>query len=93
MQESQSTGATHGRLLNDREAAQTLGVGERVFSDMVAAADWLPQPIILGPRLRRWDCGELLEAVRTRAPRGAGRAPEPAQLVRARNRRSKAAGG
>jgi predicted DNA-binding transcriptional regulator AlpA len=70
------------RLLNDREAAEMLGVGDRTFADIIGQP-WMPQPIILGARLRRWDADELLEALRTRAPRG-GKAPMPEQLRRAK---------
>lgn len=79
------------RLLSDRDAAKVLGIGERTFADLVASADWLPIPIVLGPRLRRWDADELIEAARTRAPRGS-KGQEPAQLRRARIERMKAGG-
>lgn len=79
------------RLLSDREAAEVFGIGERTFCAWLAeGAAWLPEPINLGPRLRRWDLDELLLAVRTRAPRGKV-ADEPAQLRRARIERIKAA--
>lgn len=78
------------RLLSDREAAAVFGIGERTFCAWLAeGAAWLPEPINLGPRLRRWDLDELLLAVRTRAPRGKV-ADEPAQLRRARIERIKA---
>lgn len=78
------------RLLSDREAAEVFGVGERTFCTWLAeGAAWLPEPLNLGPRLRRWDLDELLQAVRTRAPRGKV-ADEPAQLRRARIERIKA---
>lgn len=79
------------RLLSDRDAAQVLGVGDRTFASLVASADWMPAPISLGPRLRRWDADELIEAARTRAPRGS-KGQEPAQLRRARIDRMKAGG-
>lgn len=79
------------RLLSDREAAKVLGVGDRTFADLIASAEWLPAPIVFGPRLRRWDVDELLEAARTKAPRGA-KGGEPAQLRRARIERMKATG-
>jgi predicted DNA-binding transcriptional regulator AlpA len=79
------------RLLTDREAAQVCGVGDRTYAELIATADWLPEPIVLGPRLRRWDLDELLEALRTRAPRGT-KGSEPAQLRRARIERLKAGG-
>ena len=88
---AESAAHTLRRLLNDREAAQTLGVGERTFAELIASADWLPQPINLGPRLRRWDADELLCAARTKAPRGA-KNDQPAQLRRAQIERMKAGG-
>lgn len=89
---NESTAAPRRLLLSDREAATALGVGSRTFAEMIATADWLPAPIVFGPRLRRWDAEELLSAARTRAPRG-DRRGEPAQLARARIERMKAAGG
>lgn len=79
------------RLLSDREAARVLGVGDRTFAELIANANWLPTPIVFGPRLRRWDADELLQAARTKAPRGA-KGAEPAQLRRARIERMKATG-
>jgi predicted DNA-binding transcriptional regulator AlpA len=70
------------QLLNDQQAADLMGVGARSFADLIGQP-WMPQPIILGARLRRWDADELLEALRTRAPRG-GKAEMPAQLRRAK---------
>lgn len=81
------------RLLSDREAAQVLGVGFRTFCELLATADWLPTPIVFGPKLRRWDVDELLQAARTKAPREArGVRPQPAELRRARIERMKATG-
>lgn len=86
----ESAAQTLRRLLSDREAAAVVGVGERTYADWVAqGVPWLPEPINLGPRLRRWDLDELLQAVRTRAPRGKA-VEEPAQLRRARIERLKA---
>lgn len=89
--EKSSANQAPRRLLTDRQAAAMLGVGDRTFADMVASAEWLCTPIVLGPRLRRWDPDELMYAVRTRAPRG-GRSSEPAQLRRARIERMKSYG-
>lgn len=76
-------------LLSDAQARQLVNVGERTWAELVATADWLPAPITLGPRLRRWNRDELIEALRTRVPRG-NRGSEPAQLRRARIDRMKA---
>ena len=78
-------------LVDDHGAAKLLNIGFRTFLDLVASADWLPTSINLGRRLRRWDPVELLEAVRTRGPRGS-RSSEPAQLARARIERLKRQG-
>ena len=76
------------RLLSDREAAEVLGVGERTFCAWLATGvPWLPEPISLGPRLRRWDLEELVQAVRSRAPRGHV-GDEPTHLRRARAARA-----
>lgn len=84
--------STLRRLLNDRQARELVGVGERKWAEILAEKpDWLPLCIQLGPRLRRWDADELIEAIRTRAPRGT-KNPEPAQLRRARIDRMKAGG-
>ena len=75
-------------LLSDEQARRLIDVGARTWAELKATADWLPEPIILGPRLCRWDREELLHALRTRAPRGQ-RAAEPEQLRRARIERLK----
>ncbi len=78
-------------LLSVREAAALLGVGERRFHQLRVEADWLPPPLVLGPRCLRWDRDELIAAARTRAPRQAQRV-EPKSLLRARIERAKATG-
>lgn len=88
---AQTAAQTLRRLLSDREAARVLGVGDRTFAELIANANWLPTPIVFGPRLRRWDADELLQAARTKAPRGA-KGAEPAQLRRARIERMNATG-
>lgn len=75
-------------LLTDEQARALVNVGARSWATLVATADWLPVPIILGPRLRRWNREELLEALSTRAPRAAP-GPEPEQLRLAREARRK----
>ncbi|OYV00533.1 MAG: hypothetical protein CFE45_08735 [Burkholderiales bacterium PBB5] len=78
-------------LLTDEQAARyVLGVSPRTFSTLLTAA-WMPQPISLGPRLRRWHRGEL-EAAIANAPRQAKPGSEPAQLARARIDRMKRTG-
>lgn len=77
-------------LLTDRQAAAMMGVGERTFLDLIDEP-WMPLPIPLGPRLRKWSRAELLDALHNRAPRG-GKGREPAQLRRARIERMKSTG-
>lgn len=74
-------------LLTDVQARQLLNVGETTFLELIDEP-WMPQPIQLGPRLRRWPRDELLQAVTTRAPRS-GKSAEPAQLRRQRIERAK----
>lgn len=83
--------ATEPALLTDQQAAALLGVSERTFATFVATADWLPTPLALAKRLRRWHRGELMEALSRAAPRGQ-RGSEPEQLRRARIERQKASG-
>lgn len=75
-------------LLTDLEACSLLRIGQRTFAELLATADWMPKPVHLGPRLRRWVYAELLDAVRN-MPRK-DRQPEPAQLRRARIEKLKA---
>jgi predicted DNA-binding transcriptional regulator AlpA len=72
-------------LLPDVQAAAVIGVSVRKFHDL-RDEDWMPRPIVLGPRLLRWSRAEL-EAAIMAMPRAQGRS-EPAQLARARAARS-----
>jgi|JI10StandDraft_1071094.scaffolds.fasta_scaffold1390701_1 predicted DNA-binding transcriptional regulator AlpA len=72
-------------FFSDKQAAEFLGVGERTFADLIGQP-WMPAPIILGPRLRRWSRAELVKALTERAPRSDGKQPEPKQLARSRGR-------
>ena len=76
-------------LLSDEQARSLFGVGLRTWLELMGQA-WMPQPVTLGPRLRRWVRDELLHAVQS-MPRS-GRPPEPAQLRRARIERMKTEG-
>lgn len=79
-------------LLTDEQARTcVLNVGERTMADLIGEP-WMPTPIMLGPRLRRWPRDELLAAIAQRAPR-ASKGAEPAQLARARIERMKAGAG
>ena len=53
-------------LLNDRQAADLLGVGERTFLDMIASAEWLPVPIAAASVSSM--VGPMLPAMATRSP-------------------------
>lgn len=75
------------RMLNITQAARLLGVSVRTFHEL-RRRSIVPEPYRLGARGARWDRVELIESIRTRAPRGT--APEPAQLVAARRARAKA---
>lgn len=73
-------------LLDDEQAASTFGVSTRTFA-MLQAESWMPKPIVLGPRMRRWSRAEL-EAAVAAMPRMDGAVPEPLPLVKARAARS-----
>ena len=66
-------------LLNERQAAELLGVSVRKFHEL-RSESWMPLAIELGPRALRWRRDELLEAIATRAPRRTIRA-EPEHLA------------
>ena len=79
-------------LLTDEQAARDVfGVSPRTFAE-VLKEPWMPKPIQLGPRLRRWSRVEL-EAAIVNAPRQAQPGGEPAQLRRAKIERMKAGPG
>lgn len=78
-------------LLNDEQAAACLGVSVRKFHDL-RAHDWMPRPVVLGPRLLRWIRSELERAAVELIPRQAAGAGEPTQLLRARIERAKRTG-
>ncbi len=76
-------------LLTDEQAArEVLGISPRTFAEVMKES-WMPRPIQLGPRLRRWSRLELEAAIQN-APRQAEPASEPAQLRRAKIDRMKA---
>ena len=79
-------GALPRRLWSSRDYAEFLGVGERTFHELESSGV-LADPVILGPRLKRYvpsECqARLLEFPRQRAA-------EPSQLRRARIDRMKA---
>jgi len=70
-------------LLTEAESAALLCVGVRKFHQLRKTAEWLPQPIALGPRCLRWSRAELLAALAERAPRVTVQA-EPAHLQQSR---------
>jgi len=76
-------------LVDDDGAAAFFGVAKRTFGTFMDAP-WMPKPIVLGPRLRRWSLDELRAAVAS-MPRQTGRA-QPESLVRAKIERMKSTG-
>lgn len=86
---SKSTGSVaFPTLLTDEQAAASLGVSVRKFHDLRDEL-WMPRPVVLGPRLLRWPRVEIESAV-ARMPRQEAKAPEPAQLRRAKIEKLKA---
>lgn len=78
-------------LLTDEQAArEVMGMSARKFAD-VMKEPWMPRPVVLGPRMRRWVRAEL-EAAILNAPRQQAQGSEPAQLRRAKIERLKSAG-
>ena len=75
-------------LVSDDGAAEFFGVSKRTFGTFMGA-DWMPRPIVLGPRLRRWALDELRAAVAA-MPRQTERA-QPESLLRAQVERMKSA--
>ena len=73
-------------LLSDVQAAATLGVSVRKFHEL-RREDWLPLPVVLGPRLLRWPRAELEQAVAV-MPRQQKPAGEPLQLAKGRAARA-----
>ena len=80
-----STSAMRPGLLNDDHAADFLAVSTRRFHEL-RDEDWMPKPIVLGPRLLRWSLAEL-EAAIPNMPRQCDRT-EPLHLLKARAARS-----
>lgn len=76
-------------LLTDEQAArEVLGVSPRTFAELIKKP-WMPRPVVLGPRMRRWPRAEL-EAAIASMPRQEQAPSEPAQLRRQRIERMKA---
>ncbi len=77
-------------LVDDDVAAKAFfGCSKRTFSTFMDES-WMPRPIFLGPRLRRWSVDELRAAVAS-MPRQTERA-QPESLLRAKIERMKATG-
>ena len=76
-------------LVDDDGAAAFFGCSKRTFSTFMSES-WMPLPINLGPRLRRWSLDELRAAVAD-MPRQTQRS-QPESLLRARIERMKATG-
>jgi predicted DNA-binding transcriptional regulator AlpA len=78
-------------LLNDKQAAASLGVSVRKFHEL-RAQPWMPCAVVLGPRALRWVRAEMEQAAAVSMPRLQA-ASEPAQLLRARIERMKRGAG
>jgi predicted DNA-binding transcriptional regulator AlpA len=76
-------------LVDDEGAAAFFACSKRTFGEFMDA-EWMPRPIRLGPRLRRWSIDELRAAVAA-MPRETSRPPQPTAL-RARIDAMKGAG-
>lgn len=76
-------------LVDDDGAAAFFGCSKRTFTTFMDEA-WMPRPINLGPRLRRWSVDELRAAV-ANMPRQTERS-QPESLLRARIERMKTGG-
>lgn len=69
-------------LTAQQSGREVFGVSERTFHNM-RKADWMPRPIVLGPRILRWVRGEL-EAAALNMPRQEQPQAEPRQLQQRR---------
>lgn len=67
-------------LTAEQAAREVFGVSERTFHNM-RDAEWMPHPVVLGPRILRWVRAEL-EAAALNMPRQREPQPMPAQLRR-----------
>jgi len=76
-------------LVDDDGCAEILGVSKRTLLSFIPEP-WMPAPIALGPRMRRWSVDELRTAVHS-MPRGS-KCPVPEGPLRARIERQKATG-
>jgi len=76
-------------LVDDDGCAEILGVSKRTLTALIPEP-WMPAPITLGPRLRRWSVDELRASI-AQMPRGP-RAVQPEGLLRSRIERQKATG-
>jgi len=65
-------------LVDDDGCAEILGISKRTLTALIPEP-WMPAPITLGPRLRRWSVDELRAAI-ANMPRGQ-RAVRPAGLL------------
>lgn len=80
---SQSAAAQRRKYLSLKEVGQKFGVGERTAHKIINEP-WMPPPIELRPRVRRWIEEEIDAAVLASAPRRSERKPEPEALARGR---------
>ncbi len=78
-----------GLVDDDVAATAFFGCSKRTFSTFMDES-WMPRPIYLGPRLRRWSVDELRAAVAS-MPRQTERV-QPESLLRAKIERMKTTG-
>ena len=83
------TGHRPALLTAAQSAGEVYNVSERTFHGM-RSKGLVPAPIVIGPRLLRWSRADLEAAVAS-LPRQAPGTPEPAQLLRGKVERLKAA--
>lgn len=74
---------TGARYLTLEEVGKKFGVGLRTAQKIINEP-WMPPPIELRPRVRRWIEEEIDAAMAARAPRGLERKAEPESLARRR---------
>lgn len=85
----QSTAAQRRKYLSLKEVGLKFGVGERTAHKIINEP-WMPPPIELRPRVRRWIEEEIDAAVAASAPRRSERKAEPEPLARGRAARAEA---
>lgn len=76
-------------VLNEAQLAALLNLSQRSVGNL-RKQPWFPKPMVLGPRILRWNRREVLEAIQARAPR-TRELPEPDSLKSCAKRTAKQA--